>query len=81
MPRIFFPMIWFKQTAHIDDVIGPQLELLLLIPRVGTLFNFVILSLGISLLVILGVIFVTLKWRSDDEALYLVSQRPSQQSS
>ena len=73
MPRIFFPVIWFRQTALVDDIIGPQLTLLLLVPEIGNVAAYIVVSLGISILMIVGVICISLRCKDDDEALYLVS--------
>ncbi len=69
MPKIFFPVIWFKQTALIDDIIGPQLKLLLLVPEIGSAGAYIILSIGVTIVVIVAVVYASLRRPEEDEAL------------
>jgi hypothetical protein len=72
-PKIYFPAIWFKQTARIDDTIGPQVKFLSLIPTIGAAVFYVILSAGITTLLVVGICYVTMRCRNDEDRVILVN--------
>lgn len=78
MPKIYFPMVWFRQVANVDDDISSELRGILLLSKLGLIISYIFLSLGLSILAILAVVYFSIQWKRDDEALYLVSQRPQQ---
>jgi hypothetical protein len=73
LPKIYFPAIWFKQTARIDDKLGPQVKLVSLLPTIGSIVFYVILSLGVTLLLIVSICYVTMRCRKDEDTVILVN--------
>jgi len=74
IPKIYFPAIWFKQTANVDDDIASQLKIITLVPLVGNIIWIVIFSFGLSTLIVLGVVYITNRCRRDEDRVILVSQ-------
>jgi len=47
MPKLYFPMLWFKQRAAITPELSTLLNLLLSLPTIGMAFFFGITAIGI----------------------------------
>ena len=70
VPKIYFPAIWFRQTAHVDDKIGPELELLAALPSAGTISSLVLLSIGLTTILVVGIFYLTRRCSKDDETFH-----------
>ncbi|CAG7823679.1 unnamed protein product [Allacma fusca] len=70
VPKIYFPTVWFKQTARIDDKIGPELAILTALPGAGTIISFVVLSLGVTCLLVIAIFYLTRRCFKDDETFH-----------
>ncbi|OXA59423.1 Protein croquemort [Folsomia candida] len=73
VPKIYFPAIWFRQTAHIDDSIGPEVKLLSIIPTIGFVIFYIILSTGVTSLFVIGICYVTMRCRNEEDRVILVN--------
>lgn len=54
LPKIYFPTMWFKMRARIDDEIGPQVRLVSRIPAGGYVIFTGMLCMGLFILIIVG---------------------------
>lgn len=59
VPKIYFPTMWFKERARIDDQIGPQVRLVSRMPTAGYLMFTGLLCMGLFILVIVGGYYYT----------------------
>jgi hypothetical protein len=56
MPRIFFPTMWMKQVLLLDEFYGSQLKILLLVEQIGNISGFMLISIGITILLLISVL-------------------------
>lgn len=70
VPKTYFPAIWFKQTARIDNEIGPELRLLTALPDIGIISSLVLLSIGLTILIVVGIFYLTIRCRKEDESFH-----------
>ncbi|ODN02981.1 Protein croquemort [Orchesella cincta] len=69
--KIYFPCIWFRQTAQIDESIGPMVRMVSNLPSIGSIASLVILSTGLSIIVILGICIMTRVCKRDEDSVVL----------
>jgi len=50
LPKIYFPAVWIKQAASLDEDLGSLLRLISRLPLIGTILFYVILGIGVLLL-------------------------------
>lgn len=75
VPKIFIPMLWFRQTAMLTESYASMAKILLVLPSVGVYTGYGLLSVGILLFGI--AVFVTLHsgWKKQ-EGQRLLPQQP-----
>lgn len=66
VPKIFIPMLWFRQEADLSSDLGSQLKFVLILPTLGQVTFLGIAGLGLLLFVIGVVIWIRGKRRADD---------------
>jgi hypothetical protein len=80
MPKIYFPAIWFKEIASVDGETGVELKGLSNLEKTPSIVGYVVLSIGVTTLLIVGVICLSRKYgegggdnRNGDASEYLVT--------
>lgn len=68
VPKIYFPLMWFKEKARIDNELGPTVRLMSRMPMAGNILFGCLLGIGVILLIIAGGCFV--KHRKKDKLPY-----------
>lgn len=66
VPKIYIPMLWFRQSAMLSENYANMAKMLLVLPSVGVYTGYGMLSFGVLLLGI--VIFITLHsgWKKQE---------------
>lgn len=67
VPKIFIPMVWFRQTAVLTDSYAEQVKTLLVLPKVIPYTGLGII--GIGFLLIISYFFITFHkgWKQSEE--------------
>ncbi|XP_015115646.1 protein croquemort isoform X2 [Diachasma alloeum] len=66
VPKVFIPMLWFRQEADLSSDLGSQLKFVLILPTLGHVTFFGIAGLGVLLLFIGGVVCIRGRRRAED---------------
>lgn len=70
--KTFFPCFWFQENVNLDQPMISNVEHFLWLNGFGLIVAYVLIAIGLSTLLTIGVIFCT-RCKSEDESLYLVS--------
>ncbi|XP_063975444.1 protein croquemort-like isoform X3 [Diachasmimorpha longicaudata] len=66
VPKVFIPMLWFRQEADLSSDLGSQLKFVLILPTLGNVTFYGIAGLGVLLLIIGGIVCVRGRRRAED---------------
>ncbi|XP_011300459.1 protein croquemort isoform X2 [Fopius arisanus] len=66
VPKVFIPMLWFRQEADLSSDLGSQLKFVLILPTLGHVTFFGIAGLGLLIFFIGGVVCIRGRRKAED---------------